>query len=251
MKRYIVSGLALALAAGSLVHADDVSKQITLNGESTEAQTAVYNGLDYVPVRALAEAYGLSVEWTGETKTVVITNGGPIYITFSIGENGYTFAKTAPMKLSGAPILENGRTFIPADAAAELLGLEITESEGVIDFDVPDEEAVTEEISEEATEEEPSAEAVGDEKEEQQDDDEVISGTGVISEISDEEILFDDSEKGEVRLTLGGEVVIYDKDGNEISAEDLEVGENAEVVYGKAMTMSIPPLNNPVSITVK
>ncbi len=248
MRKYVLTGLVLAVLMGGSVFADEAAKQVVLNGEGV-GEAIVCEGVDYVPARAVAEACGLNVEWIGETKTVVLTNGGPIYITFSIGENGYTFAKTAPMKYSGAPVLENATTFIPVDAATELLGLEMTEADGTLTFAAPEEE--TEEPTEEATADETQAE--GEEATEEATEEAAegsVVRTGVISDKSDDEIIFTDSERGDVRLTTGGGVIIKDKDGKMISADELEVGMNVEVVFGPAMTMSLPPLNNPASITV-
>ena len=77
---------------------------------------------------------GLNVEWNGDTKTVVVTNGGPLYITFQIGVNGYTFAKTAPMELSGAPILVNSTTYVPADVFTDLLQYTVTNENGTVNI---------------------------------------------------------------------------------------------------------------------
>ena len=81
-------------------------------------------------------------------------------------------------------------------------------------------------------------------------EEEAVEGNGVVTEVSEEEILFEDEVKGLVRLNKSENVEVVDEDGNTVEIDTIEVGANLVVEYGKAMTMSLPPLNNPVKITV-
>jgi len=78
------------------------------------------------------------------------------------------------------------------------------------------------------------------------------SDVAVIQSVKVEEnaITVNDAVRGEVVLVVSDETDIKDIDGNSIKADALKDGMTVEIVYGEAMTMSIPPINNPVSIKV-
>lgn len=216
MKKKLLATLALTT---SMTVSAFAGTAVTINGKAIENANAIEeNGATYIAVRPIADALGLNVEWNGDTKTVVVTNGGPLYITFQIGVNGYTFAKTAPMELSGAPILVNSTTYVPADVFTDLLQYTVTNENGTVNI-------VTE-------------------------DKEIATGFGTVSEVSDEEILFNDEIKGEVRLNKSDNVKVTDENGNSVDINSITVGTKLTVEYSDAETMSLPPLNNPISIIV-
>ena len=216
MKKKLLATLALTTSMAVSAFAGTA---VTINGNAIENANAIEeNGATYIAVRPIADALGLNVEWNGDTKTVVVTNGGPLYITFQIGVNGYTFAKTAPMELSGAPILVNSTTYVPADVFTDLLQYTVTNENGTLNI-------VTE-------------------------DKEIATGFGTVSEVSDEEILFNDEIKGEVRLNKSDNVKVTDENGNSVDINSITVGTKLTVEYSDAETMSLPPLNNPISIIV-
>ena len=76
--------------------------------------------------------------------------------------------------------------------------------------------------------------------------------TATINSIKAEEksITVTDSVMGEVILVVSDETVIKGTDGAELKFEALKEGMKVEIEYGAAMTMSLPPINNPISITV-
>lgn len=216
MKKKLLATLALITSMAVSAFAGTA---VTINGNAIENANAIEeNGATYIAVRPIADALDLNVEWNGDTKTVVVTNGGPLYITFQIGVNGYTFAKTAPMELSGAPILVNSTTYVPADVFTDLLQYTVTNENGTVNI-------VTE-------------------------DKEIATGFGTVSEVSDEEILFNDEIKGEVRLNKSDNVKVTDENGNSVDINSITVGTKLTVEYSDAETMSLPPLNNPISIIV-
>ena len=66
-----------------------------------------------VPLRVIAEGLGAQVAWIGETNTVHITNGATV-LNLTIGvplPNGM-----------GTPVIIDGRTFVPVQYVAEMLG---------------------------------------------------------------------------------------------------------------------------------
>ncbi|MBR3059761.1 MAG: copper amine oxidase N-terminal domain-containing protein [Oscillospiraceae bacterium] len=79
----ILMGLALpAIAAGSTVTWDSVfvGVNIVIDGEKLEPKdvngnpvdAVIYKGTTYLPVRAVAEALGVAVNWDGDTRTVYL-----------------------------------------------------------------------------------------------------------------------------------------------------------------------------------
>ena len=92
-------------------------------GENTIAHLPVtVNGVQMLPVRAVAEALGYQVDWTGETLSV---NVG--FASFSIDEDSYAFARRAPQSLGQAPVLialpteKYARTYVPVTFFTEVL----------------------------------------------------------------------------------------------------------------------------------
>lgn len=217
MKKKLLCTLALIGAMSTSAFA---ATSVSIDNKAIDNSSVIEeNGVTYISVRPIAEALGLNVEWIGETKTVTISNGGPLYITFSIGNNGYTFAKTAPMPLSTAPILVNSTAYVPTDVVTELLSYEIKEENNVLNIITGEEKVQT-------------------------------TGKGIVTEVSDEEILFKDDTRGEVRLNKSDAIIIMDEEGNKFDINSITVDTKLIVEYGNAMTMSIPPLNNPVSIII-
>ncbi|MEI3163521.1 MAG: copper amine oxidase N-terminal domain-containing protein [Lachnospirales bacterium] len=216
MKKKLLATLALT---ASMAVSAFAGTAVTINGQAVEnAQAIVENGATYIAVRPIADALGLNVEWKADTKTVVVTNGGPLYITFKIGVNGYTFAKTAPMELSGAPIVVDSTTYVPADVFTDLFEYTVTNENGTVNIVTEDKESAV--------------------------------GFGTVTEVSADEILFNDEIKGDVRLSKGDSVKVTDENGNDVDINSITVGTKLTVEYGDAETMSLPPLNNPVSIIV-
>ena len=255
---------------------------------------------------------GFSVEWQGETGTIILTKG-PLYITMSAFEDGYTFSRMAPAQLGTAPILKNGVTYVPADFVTDILGgayridennlIKIYDSElkdtaliqsvnaeekqitvndivmGEVVLNISEETYVTDEEGtvipfEELTEGltlkvtyseimtrslppmntpytivvksgSPAAALPSDELVETVD-------TAIVEIINEEEsaVTVNDLVRGEVVLVISEETAITGMDGAEIKIADLKQGMTVELVYGEAMTMSLPPMNNPVSVKV-
>ncbi len=80
-------------------------------------------GRTMVPLRFISEAFGAKVEWDGATKTVTITWGSKT-IKLTIGV--YT-AKVdgKDVKLDVAPIIKDGRTFVPIRFISEAFGADV------------------------------------------------------------------------------------------------------------------------------
>ncbi len=75
----------------------------------------IISGTTYLPVRAVASALGLKVEWEQETQTIYLTSGGARQ-TLSGGPNTAEATKVkATLKYPGIRIILDGRSLIPRD----------------------------------------------------------------------------------------------------------------------------------------
>lgn len=213
MKKKIIAftlTMALLTGAAGVNAAQDINGSFSVDGKEI---TAVSNGM--ICVREAAEALGFKVEWIAESKTITLTKGA-VYITFTIGEDGYTFARTAPMPLGAAPEIKNGKTYVPVELFTELMQLTASADENGINIITVNE----------------------------------LTGNATVTSVSSGTITVKDKEIGEVVLHISKNTKITDADGNAVKAEDITEDSELEVVYGDAMTQSLPPQNNPKSIVV-
>lgn len=73
-----------------------------------------------LPLRAICEAMGYSVDYDHETAMISLSRGAH-YITMHPTEDAYTFSKMAPVSLGIAPQLIGGRTYVPIRFVSEIL----------------------------------------------------------------------------------------------------------------------------------
>jgi len=198
----------------------EVKNAITINNKTISKPSHNNENIIMVPVREVAEELGFGVNWIAETNTITLTKEA-VYVTFNVNEDGYTIARTAPIRLGSAPKLINGSTYVPVELFRDLL-----------EFNVDIDEYENVSIYNESNENESSKYNA-----------EIVS-------IDKDEVLVNDIEKGEVRLNINDDTVIVDKDNNKLTVEDLQIGSKLLVEYSEAMTKSIPPLNNPLKITL-
>lgn len=79
-----------------------------------------------VPLRAIAEGLGFTVEWNGDIQAVTL-NG--VY-SLNIGENSYVKGKMVPITLSAAPEIKDDLTYVPVEYFSD-----VTESTLTVDGD--------------------------------------------------------------------------------------------------------------------
>ena len=85
----------------------------------------IENGRTLVPMRAIFEVLGCTVDWYAPTQTIfAVTEYGEV-ITLSIGDNLMT-VKHDEVYLDVPPKLVNGRTLVPVRAISEALGAEVS-----------------------------------------------------------------------------------------------------------------------------
>ncbi len=90
--------------------------------ETIKASTSFVaeNGTVMVPLRELAQTLGFTVEWDGETRSVMLNSGK---YSLKIDENSYVAGKMMPVELGSAPVIKNDLTFVPVDYFTQVLGV--------------------------------------------------------------------------------------------------------------------------------
>jgi len=87
----------------------------TINGNSRQSEAAPFiaNGRTMVPLRIIAEAFGVEVDWIAQTRTATVSgNGANISLPLDV---------PLPNNM-GTPVSVGGRTFVPLAHVAEVLG---------------------------------------------------------------------------------------------------------------------------------
>lgn len=112
----------------SEVQTADISgvKRIKAGDAVIDHVPVTVNGVQMLPVRAYAEALGLSVEWINDAKSVYVGHAH-----FVIDEDSYVMGKAMPQQLGQAPVLiappgeTNATTYVPVAFFTEILQAEI------------------------------------------------------------------------------------------------------------------------------
>lgn len=226
----LTAGAAVAamLSAGA-VFAEEVEliSEAPVTDEQTEEAAALnapvapfvtafeeIDGVTMLPVRAVAEHFGFSVEWSEESQTVTLTRGA-VYVMFSIDENSYAFSRMMPQQLEAAPALVNGNTtYVPASLFTEILNLNIREAE------------------------ENKLEVVQ------------LRTVSVVSmDAENNQITVMDDFYGEVVVNITEETTAT-VNGEPVIGLNVDEGQLLDIEYDNFMTMSIPPMTNAVTIEV-
>jgi uncharacterized Zn-binding protein involved in type VI secretion len=88
-----------------------------------DAAPFIKDGRTLLPIRALIEALGGSVEWNASTKTATVMLGSRT-VVLTIGSTT-ALVGGKPVALDVAPMIVKGRTFLPLRAVAESVGLDL------------------------------------------------------------------------------------------------------------------------------
>lgn len=169
------------------------------------------------PVRQVFEALGYTVEYVAESKSINLINGAS-FITFTIGEDAYAFARMAHQPLGSAPVLRDGLTYVPVEIL-ELAGIESMVNRNTVNIFL-NSEVSFEEVQTVTT-------------------NNLVEGASVVEIVGVDPIeglvTVLDAELGEVVLTLTDEQML------ELGGLDQKI----QVIYSDRMTMSLPPMNAP------
>ncbi len=98
---------------------------VTIRGEAvswTDAEPFIdENNRTMVPLRAVAEALGLTVSWDGEAREAIFTDGQKT-IVFPIGSTQARLEDGSAVQMDTAAVIVNSRTFAPIRYLAEHFG---------------------------------------------------------------------------------------------------------------------------------
>lgn len=105
---------------------------VQVNGENVtfpNASPAVINGRTMVPMRAVLEALGATVDYDGETGTVQ-ARLGDVTLTHVIGTDAIQTASGEKLTMDTASYTKNGSTLVPLRFFSQALGYEVYWDEG-------------------------------------------------------------------------------------------------------------------------
>ncbi len=125
-KQHIAALVAAAVLSGISAFAADNEPSVYLNGEKLTFDVNPYieNDRTLVPMRAIFEAVGATVEWDADNKTVyAIRNkdGETRLVTLQI-DNNTAYANGEAEELDVAALIKEDRTFVPLRFVIEALG---------------------------------------------------------------------------------------------------------------------------------
>lgn len=105
---------------------------LTVNGNKVDAHFIDSEGVTMLPIRVVAEAMGLDVNWD-EGRQAVSVGTAQMGVFLQIGENKYSKAKMKAAELEKAPELvdigETSLTYVPVSFFSEILEAEVTTDE--------------------------------------------------------------------------------------------------------------------------
>ncbi len=214
--------MAAAMICSGAAAAEGNQNKVEVNGRTLEnAKLIMQDDKVMIPLRAVCEALDFEVKWDGEAEKIELVNL-PLYITCTPYTDGYTFAKTAPMKLGTAPIMVNDTTYVPANFISEILeGSYDVNSDGInINW--------------------------GNDEEENKNADAAVSV--YIKEKTDEGLLVEDFNMVEIRITVTNETVIKDETGKTLTVDELDESKQLKIKLSDAMTLSLPPMSRALEI---
>ncbi|WP_042226981.1 stalk domain-containing protein [Paenibacillus popilliae] len=101
------------------------SKTVQLNGEKKQLDVAplLLNGVTYVPVRTIIDAFGGETDWDAKTNRVTALRGNSM-IDMTVGSKSFT-QNGRKSKSDVAPIVRQGRTLVPLRLVSEQIGLSV------------------------------------------------------------------------------------------------------------------------------
>ena len=127
MKKLISLLIAVLMLAGMMslpvIAAKEVSVYLFGEKLSFDVPPQIINGRTLVPMRAIFEELGATVDWNGDTKTATsVREDKTIILTI----DSYTmYVNDEKVTLDVAPCLINGRTMVPARAVSESFDLKV------------------------------------------------------------------------------------------------------------------------------
>lgn len=144
----LILALSLAVPAAASAAPRPAGVSVQVNGEDVtfpNASPAVINGRTMVPMRAVLEALGATVDYDGATRTVN-AKLGDVSLTHVIGTNAIEMAGGEKLTMDTVSSVKNGSTLVPLRFFSQALGYEVYWDEGAHTAVVIDKKALIEEI---------------------------------------------------------------------------------------------------------
>lgn len=116
----------LTLIGGATLAAND-SVNVSLDGKPVagDAPAIIHDGRTLVPVRFVAEALGLTVDWNEVTRQVTLRDGRGNEILLTVDQAGVVVNGNQSFLDVPASVV-NGRTYVPLRFVGEALGLDVS-----------------------------------------------------------------------------------------------------------------------------
>ncbi|NPV91698.1 MAG: tetratricopeptide repeat protein [Firmicutes bacterium] len=118
----ILLAVVLFIIAGAAVPALAAPISVVVDGTALtlEVDPVIENDRTLVPLRAIFQALGASVDWDGSTRTVTAFKG-PDKVSLTIGSST-AYQNDEPFALDAAPIIKDGHTLVPLRFVSEAMG---------------------------------------------------------------------------------------------------------------------------------
>ena len=124
LKNLCVFGITAFFSLSAVISAYGAS--IKINNETLESETEpqIIEGRTMVPVRAIFEGVGATVDWNADTKTVTGKKGSDTVI-MNVGEKAMT-VNGEKIDMDGEAMIIDSRAFAPARYVAEAFGYDVS-----------------------------------------------------------------------------------------------------------------------------
>ena len=101
-------------------------KRLSVDGAeiTMEAAPELHGGRTMLPIRAVAEAAGMTVDWDNDTRTVIIQSPWGDEIRSTIGSDCIV-VNGVPSQMDVYPYIQDGSSFFPVRAISEALSLDV------------------------------------------------------------------------------------------------------------------------------
>lgn len=100
--------------------------------DGTVLENRIYddeNNTRMLPLREVSEAIGFNVEWNDEEKSCIVGSEYFPSVKLYIGEDKYIYGADAVAELGTAPVIKEGKTYVPEKFFDELLPVSVTDDE--------------------------------------------------------------------------------------------------------------------------
>ncbi|KAG3106612.1 hypothetical protein PC116_g197 [Phytophthora cactorum] len=232
--------LSLALSGGAAYAATLDSTQpvnstsVSAYSKATEAVKVSVNGapmadgywnkdgqVPMIALRDLTEALGIELKWNKENKSAELTKG-TLWTLVTTGKDQYSVNKML-LKLGTAPEITDGKLFVPASFAKEVLHGQVKTTGNQINISLEEDVKTVTERG-------------------------VI--TGINSEGKYQSIHIGGASTDGIVLNVGEDTTFKSADGKDIKLTDLTIGMNVEAEHSEIATLSLPPQTPTYKVTV-